>query len=132
MFGDNIDEYMEEYNLMPPARKNEGSTPYAKSLILTIMADNDEYIPEEVQEYEEIMYSLDMYNYRNECKRRRNAVIMDRFYYSLMALGAVITIMVIIMMFTGPNLVLASCVGIGTIVGLALAITYCAVYSRKN
>ena len=81
---------------MPPARKNEGSTPYAKSLILTIMTTQ------------------------------------DKFYYSLVVVAAIITIMVIIMMFTGPNLVLASCVGIGTIVGLASAITYCAIYSRKN
>ena len=96
------------------------------------MADNDEYIPEEVQEYEEIMCSLDVYNYRNECQRRRKAIIMDRFYYSLVVLAAIITIMVIIMMFIGPNLVLASCVGIGTLIGLASAITYCAIYSRRN
>ena len=87
---------------------------------------------------------MEEYNFRPPVRKNKEStpyvkslilIIMttqDKFYYSLVVIAAIITIMVIIMMFIGPNLVLASCVGIGTLIGLASAITYCAIYSRKN
>ena len=55
----------------------------------------------------------------------------DKFYYSLVGLAAIITIMVIIMMFTGFSLALAKAIGIGTLVALGAAITYCIMYGKK-